>query len=38
LTIRKTLSRTMAVKDLIRIYGIFLIAALIEVGFINILR
>jgi len=38
LTIRKTLSRTMAVKDLVRIYGIFLIAALIEVGFINILK
>jgi hypothetical protein len=38
LTIRKTLSRTMAVKDLVRIYGIFLIAALIEVGFISILR
>jgi hypothetical protein len=28
----------MAVKDLVRIYGIFLIAALIEVGFINILK
>ncbi|MFB0500984.1 MAG: hypothetical protein ACETVP_00780 [Candidatus Bathyarchaeia archaeon] len=38
LTIRKTLSRTMTVKDLVRIYGIFLIAALIEVCFINILR
>ena len=38
LTIRKTLSRTMAVKDLVRIYGIFLIAALIEIGFINILK
>jgi len=38
LTIRKTLSRTMTVKDLVRIYGIFLIAALIEVGFINILK
>jgi hypothetical protein len=38
LTIKKTLSRTMTMKDLICIYGIFLIAALIEVGFINILR
>jgi len=38
LTIRKTLSRTIAVKDLVYIYGIFLIAALIEVGVINILR
>ena len=37
LTIEKTLNRTIAVKDLIRIYGIFLIAALIEVGFISIL-
>ena len=38
LTIRKTLSRTMAMRDLVHIYGIFFIAALIEVGFINILR
>ncbi len=38
LTIRKTLSRTISVKDLARIYGIFLIAALMEVAFINILR
>jgi hypothetical protein len=38
LTIRKTLSRTMAMRDLACIYGIFLIAALIEVGFINILK
>ncbi len=37
LTIKKTLSRTIAVKDLVRIYGIFLIAALIEVGLITIL-
>jgi len=37
LTIRKTLGRTIAVKDLVRIYGIFLIAALIEVAFINVL-
>lgn len=38
LTIRKTLSRTMTIKDLGCIYGIFLVAALIEVCFINILR
>ncbi|MCW4001627.1 MAG: hypothetical protein NWE97_00345 [Candidatus Bathyarchaeota archaeon] len=38
LTIRKTLSRTIVIKDLAHIYGIFFIAALIEVGFINILR
>ncbi len=38
LTIKKTLNRTMTIKDLVRIYGIFLIAALIEVGLINILR
>ena len=37
LTIKKTLSRTMSLKDLIYIYGIFLIAAIIEVGFINLL-
>ena len=37
LTIRKTLSRTITVKDLVYIYGIFLIAALIEIGLINIL-
>lgn len=37
LTIKKTLSRTIAAKDLVYIYGIFLIAAALEVGFINIL-
>jgi len=37
LTIRKTLSRTMSMKDLAYIYGIFLIAAVMEVGFINLL-
>lgn len=37
LTIKKTLSRTMSMKDLAYIYSIFLIAAIIEVGFINIL-
>lgn len=36
-TIKKTLSRTLSTKDLIYIYCIFLIAALIEVAFINIL-
>ena len=37
LTIKKTLSRSMSTKDLIYIYGIFFIAAIIEVGFINLL-
>jgi hypothetical protein len=37
LTIKKTLSRAMSVKDLAYIYGIFLIAAIMEVGFINLL-
>jgi len=37
LTIKKTLSRSMSTKDLIYTYGIFLIAAIIEVGFINLL-
>jgi len=37
LTIKKTLSRTMSMKDLAYIYGIFFIAAIIEVGFINLL-
>ncbi len=37
LTIRKTLSRTITVRDLAYIYGIFLIAALIELGLINTL-
>lgn len=37
LTIKKTLSRTMSIKDLVYIYGIFLIAAVIEIGFINLL-
>lgn len=37
LTIKKTLSRTMSMKDLVYIYGIFLIAAVIEVGFTNLL-
>jgi hypothetical protein len=36
-TIKKTLSRTISMKDLIYIYGIFLIAAIMEVGFINLL-
>jgi len=38
LTIKKTLSRTITMKDLVYIYGIFIIAAVVEVGFINILR
>ncbi len=37
LTIKKTLSRAMSMKDLAYIYGIFLIAAIMEVGFINLL-
>ena len=37
LTISKTLSRTMSTKDLVIIYFIFLVAAAIEVGFINLL-
>jgi hypothetical protein len=37
LTIRKTLSRTISMKDLTYIYGIFLVAAVMEVGFINLL-
>jgi len=37
LIIKKTLSRTMSMKDLAYIYGIFLIAAIMEVGFINLL-
>jgi hypothetical protein len=38
ITIKKTLSRAIAVKDLFHIYGIFFIAALVEVGLISILR
>ena len=37
LTIKKTLSRAMFMKDLVYIYGIFLIAAIMEVVFINLL-
>jgi len=37
LTLKKTLSRTMSMKDLAYIYGIFLMAAIMEVGFINLL-
>jgi hypothetical protein len=37
LTISKTLGRTMSTKDLAFIYIIFFIAAIIEVGFINLL-
>ena len=36
LTIKKTLSRTMSMKDLVYIYGIFFIAAALEVTFINL--
>ena len=37
LTIKKTLDRTLGIKNLVFIYGIFGIAAIIEVCFINIL-
>jgi hypothetical protein len=37
LTIKKTLGRTMSMRDLAYIYGIFFVAAVIEVGFINLL-
>jgi hypothetical protein len=37
LTIKKTLSRSMSMKDLVYIYGIFFIAAVMEVAFINLL-
>jgi hypothetical protein len=36
-TIRKTLSRAITTKDLVHIYGLFLLAALVEVGLINVL-
>ena len=37
LTIKKTLSRTLSLKGLVYIYGIFFIAALVELCFINLL-
>jgi hypothetical protein len=37
LTIKKTLSRSICMKDLVYIYGVFLIAAIMEVAFINLL-
>lgn len=37
LTIKKTLNRTISMKDLIYIYGLFLIAAVMEVAFIDLL-
>jgi len=37
LTIKKTLGRTMGMKDLVYIYGIFFMAAIVEVSFINVL-
>lgn len=36
LTIKKTLSRTISLKDLAYIYSLFFIAAVVEVGFINL--
>lgn len=38
LTIKKTLGRELTMKNLAFIYGIFLVAAIMEVGFINLLR
>jgi hypothetical protein len=38
LTIKKTLGREITMKNLASIYGIFLVAAIMEVGFINLLR
>jgi hypothetical protein len=37
LTIKKTLGRTMTMKDLLAIYLLFLIAAVVEVGFVQLL-
>jgi hypothetical protein len=37
LTINRTLSRSISTKELAYIYGIFFIAAIMEVGFINLL-
>ena len=37
LTLKKTLSRTLKTRDLVYIYGIFFIAAILEVAFINLL-
>ena len=37
LTIKKTLGRTMSMKALAYIYGVFLLASIMEVGFINLL-
>lgn len=37
LTIKKTLSRTMSMRDLAYIYAIFFVASVMEVGFINLL-
>jgi hypothetical protein len=37
LTIKKTIRRTMSMKDLAYVYGVFFIASIMEVGFINTL-
>jgi hypothetical protein len=37
LTLKKTLSRTMTTKALAYIYGVFFVASVMEVGFINLL-
>ena len=36
LTIKKVLSRVMSLRDLVYIYGIFFVAAVVEVGFIQV--
>jgi hypothetical protein len=37
LTLKKTLSRTMTMKALAYIYGVFFVASVMEVGFVNLL-
>lgn len=37
LTLKKTLSRNLRTRDLVYVYGIFFIAAILEVAFINLL-
>ncbi|MCW4053772.1 MAG: hypothetical protein NWE84_02475 [Candidatus Bathyarchaeota archaeon] len=38
LTIKKTLGRTMSMRGLSYIYGVFFVASVMEVGFINLLK
>jgi hypothetical protein len=37
-TLQKTFKQNMRIKDLLFIYGLFFIAAVVEVGFMNVLR